>query len=502
MCSLTTRKKDLFLAISALFVGCWVCRADEPRENTSAEVAPVESRSKVSHEEAGPSITRKVVLPEGQSQTKSTKNNKKDITMICYRNGVCLVKDRRRIKTVSGVNKITFDNLYAGLDRESINFRTPKKGKIVVRSFSVDGNEPSRLEIFSNAVGKEVFYQRSDSGSMEKGTLLGIFLENNEHHAIIKVDDKHFVLSLKKCIAVGEKSQKSSGQNSLDLTFDVTEADDLEIEISYLTKNIYWKHTCLVDVFEKMDRIDIISQALVENKSGYDIDDAEIIFAAASPSFGGNCENNGGDRSLLRYKRNLSIKNNADSTCILKTTKEIKPRQEYAITVPFNAIYGSTTATTAKELNLVVKNLLIVENATAAGLDANFDGDVLLFYRMHGERNFLGKQNLSSIRRGADLAFEIGDSNGEVIGSARLTDARKISEKDQENWISVVLKNCKSTAITVSVEVDFSGQWRVSKENFEMQNSDKPLWRLHLEPNETKELHFRMVTYSLPKTAA
>jgi hypothetical protein len=420
--------------------------------------------------------------------------------MICYRNGICLVKDRRHIKTVSGVNKITFDNLYAGLDRESINFRTPKKGEIIVRSFVINGGEPSRLEIFSNAVGKEIFYQRSESKNMGKGTLLGIFLENDEYYAIIKVDDKHFVLSLKECVAVGEKSQKSFGRNSLDLIFDVTESDDLEIEISYLTKNIYWKHICVIDVFEKMDRIDITSQALVKNKSGHDIDDAEIIFAASSPNSGGDSggESNDGNRSLLRYKRKLSVKNNSDSTCILKTTKEIKPRQEYAITVPFNAICGSAATTATKELNLVVKNLLVVENATAAGLDASLDGEVFLFYRMHGERNFLGKQSLSSIRRGADLAFEIGDNSGEVVGNVRLTDTRKISERDQENWISVVLKNCKSIAVTVLVEVDFSGQWRVSKENFEMHKSDKPLWRLHLEPNETKELHFRMVTHSTP----
>ncbi|MDR1362399.1 MAG: hypothetical protein LBJ16_04270 [Holosporaceae bacterium] len=503
-------EKDRLLAGAiALFAVCGgAYGADESGgdDKSPVDVAPLETRSNVSHEDIGPGvIVRKVDQHKQQSSIKG-KGNKKDISLICYMNGVCLVRDRRPITTISGPNKFTFDNLYAGLDRASVNFCTPKKGKIIVQNFTINENAPSRLEIFNNSIGREIFYQRSESANMEKGTLLAIFPENDEHYALLKADGKNLVIPLKKCVAVGAETLKSFGQHSLDLVFDVTEADDFEIEVSYLTKNIYWKHICFIDVFEKMDRVDITAQALVKNESGHDIEDAEIIFATASPFSGGASDGNAGDDyrkddncdgdgngSTLNYKRKLSIKNHSDATCVLKTTKEINPRLEYAATIPFDAVCGLATK---KESNLIIKNLLVVENAAAVGLEANFNGEIFLFSRMQGERNFLGKLTASSIRRGNDLAFEICRCNGEndVLGSVRLTDVRKISEKDRENWISVVLKNCKSIGVTVQVTMAVTGQWRVSKENFEMQKSDKPMWRLSLEPNETKELHFRMTT--------
>ncbi|GHT97697.1 hypothetical protein FACS1894126_2240 [Alphaproteobacteria bacterium] len=463
------------------------------------EVAPtnsiaVESRSKITHEEDVPGLMKKDQIDE-QSQTTDKdsldEKDQKDISLVCYKSGICLVKDRRIVKTHSGLNEVTFQGIDPKVDIESINFRTPKKGKIRVCNFMFHSNNLSRHMLFQNAIGEDVFYQLLQDGRIEKGTLICISEEDGKHYAAIKTEDKCFVLPLEKCVAIAENALKLEEQNSLDLSFEVDETNDIELEISYLTPNVHWKHVCIVDIFEKMDRIDIVSQALIKNDTDYDIENADIVFDTSTPRIDHDEKSKYDEpKEVLNYKRKLSVKRRSDSMCVLKAAKEINPVMEHIIRIPFNVIDGSAL----KEVEVPVKNLLVVENTTSLGIGADFqDSDeVLLFRRLQGERSFLGKRSLSSIRKGDAFIFEIGNTC-DITGNVRLTDSRKLSEKSIENWVRVVVKNDKSVEATVSVVIDVDGSWRVSKENFEMQKSDKPTWSLTLNPNETKELHFRMI---------
>ncbi|MDR2794279.1 MAG: DUF4139 domain-containing protein [Holosporaceae bacterium] len=462
-------------------------------EESAPQNIPVESRATITHEEDGPGLTKKKGQPEEKSAPKDASNekNQKDVSLVCYKSGVCLVKDRRAIKTHSGLNEITFQEIDPLVNMESINFRTPKKGKIRVANFVFHRKDWSRYNLFQRALNEEIFFQLAENGKIEKGILLSFSKENNNHYAVIKSDGKCVIVPLSSCIAIGENTMKHMEQNSLDLQFEVDEADDIDIEISYLTPSIHWKHVCLVDVFEKMDRVDIISQALIENNTDYDLENVDIVFDTSIPDL-----NHDGksfyieSKSVLSYKRKLSVKKNSNSMCVLKSAKEIKPVMEHIMRIPFDVIYSSGS----KETNIPVKNLLVIENMIALGIGADFhDSEVLLFSRMQGERNFLGKRMLSSVTKGEDFIFEIGNATG-IIGSVRLTDTRRLSEKNVENWIRVLVKNDKTTDVTVSIIIDVDGLWHVSRENMEMQKSDKPLWRLTLKPNETKELHFRMIT--------
>ncbi|MDR3179504.1 MAG: DUF4139 domain-containing protein [Holosporaceae bacterium] len=462
-------------------------------EESAPQNIPVESRSTISHEEDGPALTKKKDQPEEKSSSPdaSREKNQKDISLVCYKSGISLVKDRRAIKTHSGLNEVTFQEIDPLVNMESINFRTPKKGKIRVANFVFHRKDLSRYNLFQRAIREEIFFQLAENGKIEKGTLLSLSKENDFHHAIVKSDGKCIIVPLSSCVAVGENTLKRMEQNSLDLQFEVDEAEDIEIEISYLTPSIHWKHVCLVDVFEKMDRVDIISQALIENNTDYDLENVDIVFDTSTPDLNHDGKSSYIEpKSVLSYKRKLSVKGNSNSMCVLKSAKEIKPAMEHIMRIPFDAINGSGS----KETNIPVKNLLVMENMTALGIGTDFhDSEVWLFCRMQGERRFLGKRMLSSVTKGEDFIFEIGNATG-IIGSVRLTDTRRLSEKNVENWVRVLVKNEKNTDVAVSIVVDVDGSWRVSRENLEMQKSDKPLWRLTLKPNETKELHFRMIT--------
>ncbi|GHT94247.1 hypothetical protein FACS1894122_10670 [Alphaproteobacteria bacterium] len=397
-------------------VMCFVHECYSEEDVASANIA-VESRSKITHEEDVPGLIKKKDRIDEQSQANKTdfsdKNDQKDISLVCYKSGLCLVKDRRIMKTHSGLNEVTFHGIDPKVDVESINFRTPKKGKIRVCNFMFHKSNLSRHVLFQNAIDKEVFYQLFRDGRIEKGTLIGISEENDKHYAAIKTEEKCFVLPLEKCVAIGESALKLVGQNSLDLSFEVDETNDIELEISYLTSNIHWKHICIVDIFEKMDRIDIVSQALIENDTDYDIENADIVFDTSTPHIDHDDKSKYDEsKEVLNYRRKLSVKRKSDSMCVLKAAKEINPRMEHIIKIPSDAIDGSVL----KDVNVPVKNLLVVENMTSLGIGADSqDSEVLLFRRLQGERSFMGKRSLSSVRKGDDFVFEIGNTS-DIVG--------------------------------------------------------------------------------------
>jgi hypothetical protein len=481
------------------------CSCSESSSDNQSESSDVEKTHKVTHYDLTPPVISQVTdlidqlkdVPQNarrQNEAVSSSisyKNSGNVAIVCYRSGICLVKDTRNVKIQSGINEIEFDNIFPGPICESINFRTPKKGRITVLSYSIDKNDISREHLLSSAVGEDVFYLVKDDTKMSKGKLIGISKEKDANYAVISNGDKCFMIPTKECVAIDDNVLKNIRKNSLKLICQAEEQDDMDIQISYLTNILSWKHFCCIEVFQNLDRADIYSLAFVKNNSDQDLKNIDVIFDTSSPSMETSIpatqylqvEN----QNTLSYQRNLSIDKRSQTMCVLRSAKSIKPTLEYIVKIPLSAIDNSLS----KEIELPVNNMLII-NTKAAEIGTSFhDSDALIFCRNNGERNFLGRQILSSIKKDDDLVFEIGNAP-DIVASVQQTDFKKISEKNVEYGVRVIIKNNKLTDSVTLVMVDTQFPWNVIKRNFELQKSEKPVWRLELQPNESKELHFRM----------
>jgi hypothetical protein len=478
-----------------VFLGNITCYCEEKKSNSDTESSP-----KISHRDSTPVIIKKPELSDQlraafpQNPVGISYKGNGNIALVCYKNGTCLVKDTRSIKVQPGTNEIVFDNLYPGLMQESLNFRTPKKGKLTILNYTFNPRNLSKQNLFSSAIGEDVFYFLKDNAKLEKGKLIGISGEKDEIYAIINGDGRCFMLPLEKCIAIRENVLNHIGNNSLKLTFDAEEQDNIDVEVSYLTSNIGWRHICLIEVFEKLDRVDIFSQAILKNNTNFDLENASVTFDTSSPNMYTPemltkfMELRSGAQNTCSYKRNLTIKKNSQTTCMLRSAKSLTPALEYIVKIPMTSIDNSLS----KEIDLIVRNLLIINNTKALGIDMDFlDSDALIFYRENGERSFLGRQILSSMKKGDDLVFEIGNTS-DITSSVQQIDFKRLSEKSSEYGVRILVNNHKDIEASIVIVVDVNTPWSVVKRNHEMQKAEKPVWRLNLKPNETKELHFRI----------
>jgi hypothetical protein len=491
-----------FFAIKLCVIVAIGCNCENISTQNDHEV---EKSQKVDHQDITPSIIKKTGPTDqlqnafqktktGMTSSVSYKNGE-NISLVCYRSGACLVKDTRNVKVHPGINEIKFDNIYPGIVPESINFITPKKGKITVLSYTIEQKDLSKDRLLSSSVSEDIsYFFDGNGGKLETGRLVGISKDDNKKsYAMINNAGKCFWVPLEKCVAISEKALSHTGRNSLKLICEAEEQDDIVIEINYLISNLSWKHYCLIEVFRNLDRVDIFSQALVQNNTDQDM---ENVFVAFDTSFQNvmnlkssaeSLDLKNKNQNVCNYRRNLTIKKNSKTMCMLKAAKFIKPSLEYIAKIPISAIDGSLS----KEIDLAVNYLLTV-NAKSAGIDTDFyDSDALIFRRTDGERSFLGRQVLSSIKKDDDFVFEIGNAP-DVIASVQQTDFRKLSEKSIEYGVRVTVKNNKANDVAALIVVDTTSTWNVIKRNFEMQKSEKPVWRLELKQNESKELHFRI----------
>lgn len=436
-------------------------------------------------------FSAKNILPLPQNQ-----QNNDPITLTCYKNGYCLVRDIRSVQATVGINKANFSKIYHGVVENSLNISPLKQGKLIILDYKLNELDTSRHSLFEYAVGNTVYY-RLDNQKIEKGKLIGLSKEKNETFVTIETDNKCFIIPITCCVAVDNNICKRIVNRSLDVTFESKTSDNSNIEISYLTKNIHWKHLCVIDVFEKLDRVDIFSKALLINESGYDLKNVNVIFSTISPNFEKNIKetnvvfekNNISNFKAPEFSQNnLYIEKNTNLICMLKAAKEIKPKLEYIVKIP-NFVFKESFPNTK---NIAVGNLLIIENAKSLDLGQGLqDSEALIFKRDNEKVHFLGTQMLSSLKKDEDIVFEIGTTS-DIVAKIEQTDVRKLSEQQAEYAIRVHLKNYKKTEAMTVIIADINRPWSIAKKHIDMRPGAKPSWYIKLKPEESKELHFRI----------
>lgn len=476
----------------------------------------VENKMKIEHHDSsslnmkgireGINKTKKIIFKDSYQKTDKAKSQNveqstgniskeirkyKNLSFLLYKNGLCLVKDVRHIKVKSGKNKIEFCEIHPGLIEESINFRTLGKNKISILEYQFFRSDLSKESLFKKSLGSNVFYSLDNESKIENGKLVSIFQERETPYAVIRSEDKKRcdLIPLKNCVALEGAVLDKFGINRLSLIFESEEDGEIDLEISYLTKDILWKHYCLIEIFEKLDRIDIYSQALISNKTNVDIENATITFDTSSPSFSNMKNSNKISSSGTQVRRaNISIGKNSEMTCVLRSTKALKPSLEYVIRIPMSMIIESAL----KEVKLQARNIFTINAAdTIYGGNDFDDSEVLIFERRNSERTFLGKQSLSSMKRNSDFIFEIGYAPL-IKGNVQQIDFKNVSDKYVEYGVKLSVKNESNSSSVVVIMIDTDSPWSISKKNFELLPSDKPMWKFDLEGGKSKDSYFRI----------
>lgn len=464
---------------------------DLQTENNSDTISAI-----VEHKDAAISILKTPANNEaikeehGNAYHKSTKIKPQDSVVItCYKNGLCLIKDVRKLRTVTGVNNVEIDGIFPEIVPGSVVFRTPKKGKISVQHYAFHGIDSAKSSIVSAAIGEDIYFSDQRNEYVIHGKLLAVSSEKDGNFAIIDADNKTQIVPFSRCIAVGRDAQNRINKNSLKLAFDSKNSDNMDLEINYLARGISWKYISVVDIFEKLDRVDICAKVCITNNTDFQLNNASMIFDDSVPDFLNANQNNlsiRGEQQDKADRLRVNLAGRSSEVYVLKSIKELKPSLQYMTKFSCNLFEDDASK------DLRVANLLIFDDAKKLGLNHDFTGgDAFIFQRMSNDRKFLGKRDLGSLQIGNNFVFEIGRTTN-VSAKIQRTDLKRISEKEYEYSVKISLKNNKPEENIMTIVADADQSWSVTKSNFEMIQSIKPTWVIKIKPSESTELHFRV----------
>ena len=473
------------------------CYSEE--EITQAiEEKPTEYITSVQHIDTSPSIFKKSEESETnfyqQNNKTSSKKSTNNMRLICYRNGLCLVKEIRVEKVKEGINSITFENLLDGLIPQTLRFIPINNKRINILSYRFQKNEISKEGILKNSIGKNISFLVSPNSEPKQGKLLSLIKEDGTPLAIIE-SDKKYILPISQCIGF-EKDQNLENHffNRAVVNLESSVNEEIKFEISYITSDILWAHFFSIDVVDDMSNINLISQAALLNNSNQDLEDVDVIFNTTSPNFaktsaGIDFSPSSNSTENLMYANTLSIPKKAHVTSALMSVNGIQPRREYTVKIP-SEIFEKPFA---NKINVSTKNLMVIDNPQSVGLNHNFrNSDLFLFSVKNGERNFMCRRTVSSFKRDNEFVFEL-DNTSDIITTVNQTDYRKLTDDQFDCGLCVFLKNNTKSEAVISVSLEVGSFWDITKTNIEMQkNKNTPMWKIKLPSQEQKELHFRI----------
>ena len=498
-------------------IGCFYCNAGTTKEEVENKPTQIQLdktkqgdtqiksdsiASLITQTQGNPqqNILRKIfqsdALPTSKSVTQNNASNgKKSVAIIpgqdrstiaIYPDGKCVVTDTRIVPVKQGSNNVRLLDLIAG-DPISVTFRTPKKGSIILNKYCFNiiddiefynknnaeprGFNAVRNKILDRAVGHDVWVRKNENPKelrkmklIKSGNSSGMsFCENDNHYEFVEYYELQGI----------SKDVIDVCQNFINATFNSDVADDVEIEISYLSPFITCEYAYDIDIFDKLDRIDVASKYIIKNNSSNDVKNTNVIIK----------------QNDLKFS-DVDIDSKSSTACV-KHEKNTAHSIRYGINLSKYDLDKCSTDTKEKT-NLTVCNLITFSKKQRKTFGFNESSDAhIIVYRRHGEDRNLYKQfKLSEmIKNGDDWNIEVGEADG-VTAKCQVID-RNNNLKDQIDYsIRITLQNDRMEDVELCVNIDEDqNKYSVLKSNIGESNNT---WNIQLKPSETKELQIKL----------
>jgi hypothetical protein len=443
--------------------------------------------AKVDLHDPAPFSIRKNTAKADKEAESMLEDGHQDVSLTCYGNGVCLVKISGYYSVSPETNKVVINDIFSEMVEGSLHVR----GAAAITHYEVQQKKLSRNNLFLAAVGDDVFFQIFRSGDLKKGKLVSVSQENEALFAIVEHEQRCFVIPADMCIAVGQSVLGYNWKSELHLFLTEASVGKTKIDLSYLIKDIHYRHICLVELSEQLDQARLIAAASLRNNTDSDLKDISVSFDASSPPTSPEECSNGAklvEKSNLHHcPHRVSLMKKSDTICVLKETKDYRPKQECLVELALDKLSDD------KAIEIPVINRIVIENMRRFGMVSEIpNSELLVFQMVDGERCFRGRQALCITNQNDSVVLKIGET-ATVSAQAQRTDYRKRSEKQSEYGVRINIQNNRSTEVDVVVAVvPENRQWQCLKSSIDPQKTYGLSWRIGLKPGEKSEFHTRI----------
>jgi hypothetical protein len=424
----------------------------------------------------------------------STLDDQNELALTVYNSNLALVRDVRTIRLPQGEFDLRFMDIAATVNPATVHLRSltePARLDIIEQNYEYDLLEPDK--ILRKYVGREVILvrprQQNGTTSPEevKARLLSyndapVWQIGNEIVTGLHADHMRFP----------ELPGNLYVRPTLIWSLANQGATEHRVQASYLATALNWQADYVLTVGRNDKTADVDGWVTLTNNSGtafanaklqlvagdlnrvqqamrrqMDVAQESVTVGAAAPM----AQEAFSDYHLYTLERKTSINNKETKQVNMLAATGFPVRKRYV--VDGQSYYYRNAQSPGSPLKDAVKVFYQLKNETAVGLGMPMPAGVVRVYQADskGSTQFVGEDRIGHTPKDETLNLRIGTAF-DVVAERKQVDFRRIGGNVYEMEFEVVLRNHKTTPVSVEVNEPLGGTWRILRSSHEWQKTD------------------------------
>ena len=453
------------------------------------------------------------------NEIKSTINDQKNVAVTIYNNNLALVKDQRKVKLNSGLQKLAIRDVSGQMRPETALLRSlsnPGSFSTLEQNFDFDLLTPEKL--LEKYVGRTVSIVKTNPTTGEEKVEQATMLSAT-NGVVLRIGNR-IETGIPGRIVYDDIPANLRDRPTLITQINNTISTEQTIELSYLTGGLAWKADYVAELSPKEDRVDLSGWVTLSNTSGTSYNNAKLQLVAGdvnrvqenfpramamgkSVDMMAEAPTPMVEESLLEYHlysldHPTTISENQTKQVALLSATGVPARKELVLRGAdyyYQAQYG--------DLGSKIKVAVFVEfdNKEAAKLGMPLPKGIMRVYKKDNQGNaqFVGEDNIDHTPKNEVVRLKLGESF-DVTADKKQTDFKVLplptkGTNSYESAYQITLKNAKKEKVLVTIQEPISGDWKITSESQPHQkvNSQLAVWKVEIPAESSTILNYRAV---------
>lgn len=454
-----------------------------------------------------------------QDEIRSTISDQQNVAVTIYNNNLALVKDQRKVKLSTGLQKLAIRDVSAQMRAETALLRSlshPGGFSTLEQNFDFDLLTPEKL--LEKYVGKTVTVVKTHPTTGEEKAEQATVLSAN-NGVVLKIGHRietgqFFTNEKSGRIVYDDIPANLRDRPTLVMQINNKTTTEQTVELSYLTGGLAWKADYVAELSPKEDSVDLSGWVTLTNTSGTSYNNAKLQLVAGDVN---RVQENYpramtmrkdavmmaemAEESLLEYHlysldRPTTIAESQTKQVALLSATGVPARKELVLRGAdyyYQSQYG--------DLGTKIKIGIFVEfdNKEAAKLGMPLPKGIMRVYKKdrQGNAQFIGEDSIDHTAKNEVVRLKLGQAF-DVTADKKQTDFKVLPHPSKgnsafESAYEIRLKNAKKEKVTVIVQEPINGDWTIISESqpHKKVSGQLAVWKVELPAEGSTTLTYR-----------
>ncbi len=482
-------RPTLVFLTAAICLVAGFCLAQE--ETPAPEAEQVEQTGPSAPIDLGPRPTLDDPLTGRLIDTETSEIDRSDLALTVYHSDMALVRERRSVQMLPGVQRLRFRDISGRMLPETVNLRSvsaPTGLRVLEQNYRFDPvTENGLLEAY---VGKKVRLQ-----NLSRDVIMGVIeaeLLAAGSEPIFRIGDEVYI-GHPGSVVLPELPEQLTPKPMLQWLLETDETEH-DLELTYLTSGVSWSADYVAALSDAGDAFDLNAWVTLNNATGIAFPDVRIKLVAGEVSQAESTMGSmmGGDMVLARdvgamapaplpvrdtlsefslytLPRRTTLQHNERKQVSLFSASDVKAEVQYELVSP--SWFFSAAA--PEMPRMPVQAYVTAVNEESAGLGRPLPQGAMMVYRAdaEGEMQLVGHDRLELIPVGEKVRIRLGAAS-ELTAERKQTAFRRLGEGTTESAYEVRVRNSKDALAKVDVIESLAGEWEIQEKSHEFTKRD------------------------------